>query len=109
MRGFPSRALASPPHIKSFESAPQYHTLTFNPYQYYYSHGKIGNDSRGGEKKMTNDPNLRGNMIDNEWNSEDVQNEIMFSGIIDDEWLENRRTDDEDYDYQDDDHNDYVW
>jgi hypothetical protein len=58
---------------------------------------------------MTNDPNFRGNMIDNEWNSEEVQNEIMFSGIIDDEWLENRRTDDEDYDYQDDDHNDYVW
>ncbi|MEH7481125.1 hypothetical protein V7157_08415 [Neobacillus drentensis] len=58
---------------------------------------------------MTNDPNLRGNMLDNEWNSEEVQNEIMFSGIIDDEWLETRRTDDEDYDYQDDDHNDYVW
>ena len=72
-----------------------------------YSHEKIGNDSSGGEKKMTIDPNLRGSMLDDEWNSEEVQNEIMFTGITRDEWLEHRLTDDDSQDEEE--HDDYVW
>jgi hypothetical protein len=58
-------------------------------------------------KKMTIDPILRGDMLDDEWNSEEVQNEIMFTGITRDEWLENRLTDDDSQ--EDVDHDDFVW
>jgi hypothetical protein len=47
-------------------------------------------------KKMTIDPNLRGSMLDDEWNSEEVQNEMMFTGITHDEWLDHRQQDDDD-------------
>ncbi|NHC40805.1 hypothetical protein G6549_12570 [Bacillus sp. MM2020_1] len=56
---------------------------------------------------MTIDPNLRGSMLDDEWNSEEVQNEIMFTGITHDEWLEHRLTDEDSQDEEE--HDDYVW
>jgi hypothetical protein len=56
---------------------------------------------------MTKDPNLRGDMLDDEWNSEEVQNEMMFTGITQDEWLVNRLIDDDDI--QEEEHDDYAW
>ena len=55
---------------------------------------------------MTIDPNLRGDMLEDEWNSEEVQNEMMFTGITHDEWLEHRLNDD---DMQEEEHDDFVW
>ncbi|WP_169801465.1 hypothetical protein [Neobacillus drentensis] len=72
-----------------------------------YTHEKIGNDSSGGENKMTIDPNLRGSMLDDEWNSEEVQNEIMFTGITRDQWLEDKLTDDDSQ--EEEEHDDFVW
>ncbi|MCM3117150.1 hypothetical protein M3610_17895 [Neobacillus sp. MER 74] len=56
---------------------------------------------------MTKDPNLRGDMLADEWNSEEVQNEMMFTGITHDEWLVNRLNDDDDF--QEEEHDDYAW
>ena len=55
---------------------------------------------------MTIDPNLRGDMLEDEWNSEEVQNEMMFTGITHEEWLEHRINDD---DNQEEEHDDFVW
>jgi hypothetical protein len=55
---------------------------------------------------MTIDPNLRASMLDDEWNSEEIQNEIMFTGITRDQWLEDKLTDD---DSQEEENDDYVW
>jgi hypothetical protein len=56
---------------------------------------------------MTIDPNLRESMLDDGWNSEEVQNEIMFTGITHDDWLEHRLTDEDNQDEEE--HDDYVW
>ncbi|MEH7076664.1 hypothetical protein [Neobacillus drentensis] len=55
---------------------------------------------------MTIDPNLRGDMLEDEWNSEEVQNEMMFTGITHDEWLEHRLNDE---DIHEEEHDDFVW
>ncbi|WP_157081456.1 hypothetical protein [Neobacillus soli] len=42
---------------------------------------------------MVIDPNDRANQLDAEWNSEEVQNEIISTGITRDEWEANRAAD----------------
>jgi len=88
------------------DGPPFFHEATYFFISFYYTHEEIGNDSRGGEKMMTIDPNLRGDMLEDEWNSEEVQNEILFTGITHDEWLEHRINDD---DNQEEEHDDFVW
>jgi hypothetical protein len=58
-------------------------------------------------KKMTIDPNLRGDMLDDEWNSDEIQIEIMFTGITREEWLEDRLPDDDSHGEVD--HDNFAW
>lgn len=49
--------------------------------------------------KLFLDPNYRGNQWDEEWNSEEVQNELFSSGITREEWEQSRIMDfDDEYD-----------
>ncbi|GHH97400.1 hypothetical protein [Neobacillus kokaensis] len=51
---------------------------------------------------MLLDPNYCGNPWQEEWNSAEVQNEIMSSGITRDEWEQSRIMDDLDAEFDDD-------
>ncbi|MCM3567349.1 hypothetical protein [Neobacillus mesonae] len=51
---------------------------------------------------MSLNPNYRRNSWDEEWNSAEVQNEILSSGITREEWEQTRIMDNLDAEYDDD-------